>query len=420
MGGLGIGAAGVLGVAFEVLPPVVVTAATPTAGGALTAGTYKYYVTAINGVGETSISNEVTGTTSAGNLTLQVTWSAVTGATGYKVYRTASGGATGTELLLATLGTVTSYNDAAVGAPSGALPTSNTAYASGTYTAPTKFIPFNNETLKYQQANVYRRPIRQSAGIIGAVPGNSFVDGDIEFEATEDTVIWLMYAARTSIVKSGSGNYTYTVTPSPNAIPVRTLSISIDRDSGVVFGYTGCVVSAIKFSINNGELVMTASIVGQDESSQGALTPTWPTTTPFGAGSYSIEFPTGTPVFDTDMFEFTMDDQAVPQYRLKNTGRSAQFINFGERNCTLHAERDFTSRTDYDNFKAVTAQTVTLTVSKGVNNSISILIPVAIKDTDVVNLSGQGDLVRSVITYQNIADSTGKEYQYTVKTQENI
>jgi hypothetical protein len=83
-------------------------------------------------------------------------------------------------------------------------------------------------------------------------------------------------------------------------------------------------------------------------------------------------------------------------------------------------ERDFESRTDYDLFKSVTSQSITLTASKGVNNSIVLLAPVAIKDTYTVGLSGQGDLVRAQIAYQNIIDGTGKSWQITIKTQEDI
>jgi len=88
----GIGAGGQVGIAFELLAAPA-AAGSATAGGALTAGTYKYYVTAINANGESNVSNEVTITTAAGNLTGALTWGAVTGATGYKVYRTAAGGA---------------------------------------------------------------------------------------------------------------------------------------------------------------------------------------------------------------------------------------------------------------------------------------------------------------------------------------
>lgn len=416
---IGIGASGIAGLAFEQLSPPVL-AGVAQSGGALTAGTYKYYLTAINTAGETNVSNEVTVTTASSNLTAHLTWPAVTGATGYKVYRTASGGGTGTELLVTTLGVVTSYDDTAVGAPSGTFPTSNTALTPGTYAAPTKYFPINSEAIAVPQQTVYRRPIRQSADIIGAVAGNYHPEGDIEMEALEDVVIYFLYASRTTIVKTGtSPNFTYTVTPTAAAVPVKTLSLTIVRN-GIVFGFTGICSSSFGFGINEGLLTFKISAIGREEAVQSLPTATWPSTVPFGAGQYSIEIPTASPVTDTDTFEWTVEDNAEAQFRLKSTSRGAQFINYGERNSTMHIERDFVDRTDFDAFKAVTSQTITLTASKGANNSISLLAPVAIKDTYEVGLSGQGDLVRATITYNNVIDGTGKSWQITLKTQEDV
>jgi hypothetical protein len=267
---------------------------------------------------------------------------------------------------------------------------------------------------------VWRRPIRKSADIIGAVAGDAHIEGDIEMEALEDVVIYFLYASRTSIAKSGSTNYQYIVTPTPAALPQRTLSITVERNTGVVFGYVGCVVSQYKFTISDGLLMFSASIVGRDEASQSTPVPTFTTTVPFGAGQYSVEIPTATQVFDADTFEWTCNDNAEPQYRLKNTGRGAQFIKYGERNMGLTCERDFDTRADYDAFKALTSQTITITASKGANNSISLLNAVGIKDTYEVGLSGQGDLVRANIAYQFPIDGSGNSYQITLKTQENV
>lgn len=418
---IGIGAAGIAGIAVEQLSPPVAVSATPTAGGALTAGTYKYYITATNANGETTVSNEITGTTSAGNLTLALTWNAVATAVAYRIYRTAAGGATGTELFLAqvTAPTVT-YNDAAVGSPAGAFPTTNTASTPGVYTAPTKFFPFTSESVAMMQDTVWRRPIRQSADIIGAVAGNQHVEGDLALESLEDVVLWFLWASRTNIVKSGTGpNWIYTITPTAAAVANKTLSLTLVRN-GIVFGYSGICLSSFTFGIDNGLLTFQTSVQGRDEAVQSLPVPTWPTTTPFGAGMYTIEIPTGTTVLDTDTFEFTVEDNAEAQFRLKSTGRGAQFIKYGERNSTMTMERDFESRTDYDLFKSVTSQSITLTASKGVNNSIVLLAPVAIKDTYEVGLSGQGDLVRAQVAYQNIIDGTGKSWQITINTQEDI
>jgi hypothetical protein len=290
----------------------------------------------------------------------------------------------------------------------------------GTYLAPVKFVPFNSESLQYMQDTVWRRPIRKAVGVVGGVAGNAHVEGDVEIEAIEDVIAHFMYASRMDVIKSGATNYTYTGTPSSVAIPAKTLSVTVERVTGVVFGYVGCVVSSFRFTVADGLLMYSASLIGRDEASQAAPSPTWPTSVPFGAGQYSIEIPTASAVTDTDTFEFTVEDNATPAYRLKSTGRGAEFVYYGERNCTLTVERDFTSRADYDAFKALTSQSVTITASKGANNSISIVMPVAIKNTYEVTVPGQGDLVRARIEYQNAINASGAEYSLVVKTQEDI
>lgn len=289
----------------------------------------------------------------------------------------------------------------------------------GTYVAPTKFFPFLGEGLVTSQETVWRRPIRQSADILSAVPGNFHMEGDMSLEALEDVVLYFLAASRTNFVKAGtSPNFTYTITPTSAGVANKTLSITLVRN-GIVFGYTGVTTSSFTFGINDGLLTFDVSLMGRDEATQTTPTPTWPTSTPFGAGMYSIEFPTGTPVTDTDTFEFQNEDNAEPQFRLKATGRGADFIKYGERSATLSAERDFVTRTDYDAFKALTAQTVTITATRTANNVISLLMPVAIKDTYEVTAPGQGDLVRASIAYQLVMDSTGKSWQIVLKTQED-
>jgi Phage tail tube protein len=308
----------------------------------------------------------------------------------------------------------------AVGIGAGGIAGLAVEATSGTYLAPTKFFPFNSESIVTTENTVFRRPIRQNADVIGAVPGHFNPGGEVQMEALEDVLVYFLYACRTAVVKSGSTpNFTYTITPTSSALPTKTLSLTIVRN-GIVFGYVGVCTSSFAFGINDGLLTFNVNLMGTDEASQSLPTPTWPTSTPFGAGMYSIEIPTSTPVLDTDTFEFSVEDNATAEFRLKSTGRGAQFIRYGERNSTMTMERDFESRADYDAFKAVTAQSITITASKGTNNSITILAPVAIKNTYEVGLSGQGDMVRAAIAYQNVIDSTGKSWQITVKTQEDF
>ena len=102
---------------------------TTSSSGSLTSGTTYYYVlTATNTQGETMASSSVNATPSAGNLTVNLTWTQVTGATGYKLYRNTSNSFTSGSLLLATMinGTTTSYIDSGSATAAGLPPTAPT------------------------------------------------------------------------------------------------------------------------------------------------------------------------------------------------------------------------------------------------------------------------------------------------------
>lgn len=80
--------------------------ATAASGGAIANGTYFVQVTALIGGVETPASNEQSiTTTGTGISTITVTWTAVTGSTGYKVYFGSSG--SGSENVVQTFGAVT-------------------------------------------------------------------------------------------------------------------------------------------------------------------------------------------------------------------------------------------------------------------------------------------------------------------------
>jgi hypothetical protein len=289
----------------------------------------------------------------------------------------------------------------------------------GTYVAPTKFIPILNETLEYKEANNYRRPIRQSADQIGVVPGDFDVEGTITMEATEDTCIYFTEVSRAVGVKTGTTpNWVYTYAPTSVAIPPRTLSITIVRD-GVVFAYTGVCVTMQTFTVNNNILEYDVDVIALAEATQSAPSATWPTSVPYGPGSWNVGIPSGTQVFDMDTFSYSIDDAGAAQYRLKSA-RGAQFVSYGERTIQMTASRDFMDKTDYTAFQAVTGQVILIAVTNGANNGISFSIANAIKDVYQVPLSGQGDLVRASITYNSTLDGSGNSYSIVYKTQETI
>jgi hypothetical protein len=423
--GYGIGGGGFMGVALEqLLPPVQSALGTATSGGTITAGTYKYVVTAINAQGETTASNEQTIVTTGATSTVTVTWAAVTGATGYKLYKTAAGGGTGTELLYKTVGVTTTDIDTAPGAPAGAFPTVNSALTPNTYAPPIYFFPFLSESLGHKQDTQWRRPIRTNVDNLGGVPGNVNTEGDIELEGLVEPCIYFHKASRAALVKSGpvSSLYTYDFTPTALATANVTLSLTVVRN-GVVFGYTGCVTSSIKYTIDNGQLKATMSMRGSDETTQSVPVPSYSGQAQvFGAGDYNIQIPTSSQVFDMDSFEWSVEDNAEPQFRLRSGGlRGAQFMKYGERTVSLSTERDFQDKTDYDAYKALTAQSITIQCDKTTGEQVKIVMPVSVKDTYELGLSGQGDLIRGRVSYQGVYDSaTSKAYGLTFKSLMNI
>lgn len=291
---------------------------------------------------------------------------------------------------------------------------------SGVYQTPTHFVPINSESLRYASEPVERRPIRMSAGVVGVLPGNASVEGDLEMEALSDIFTIFMHAARCTVVKSGAApNFTYTFTPDPMAVPDKTLSISVKRGPRV-FGYTGCTMGNFTLSIgDDGVLMHTASIFGRDENDEAALIPVWPSTTPFSAGMYNLAIPVGTQIFDADTFEFSVEDNPEAQNRISTT-RGAAFVKFGESSASLSIERDFENDTLYEQFKAGTSNAVRLLAQKTVNESIQIDMPVGFMRSYDINLGGQGDLIRGATEYLGAVDAAGKHYQIITKTSVDI
>ncbi len=292
----------------------------------------------------------------------------------------------------------------------------------GTYVAPTKFFPIRSESLAYREEKVVRRPIRNTADVVGLVPGNVRAEGDIEIEALPDVNVYFHSCSRATVTKTGTAApFTYAFTPAAGALPPnKTMSITVVRN-GVVFGYTGCVVSSFRYSMDGAMLITSFTMLGRNEAVQAVPTPVWPTAFPFAAGEYSIEIPTGTQICDTDNFTWTVDDGAAPMYRhCPAAGRGAAFIAFGERNTTFSLDRDFENRVEYDGFKTSTSQSISVLASKGAGAQIGWTMPVAIKDTYDVNLGGQGDLVRASTNYVGTPNAAGQGYTMNIVTSENI
>jgi hypothetical protein len=91
--------------------PVVTTPTVSSTGGSLAAGTYYYTVTSTTANSESTISNEVSATTTGNSSAITLSWGQVAGATGYHIYRGTAPGAE--DILVATItsGTTLSFTD---------------------------------------------------------------------------------------------------------------------------------------------------------------------------------------------------------------------------------------------------------------------------------------------------------------------
>lgn len=106
-----------------IVAPLVAPVVTAATGGNLVAGTYFYVITAITATGETLKSNEQSIVTTGAVSANTVTWSAVTGATGYKIYR---GTASGVEGVFYPVGAVVTFTDIGGASTAGTPPLLNT------------------------------------------------------------------------------------------------------------------------------------------------------------------------------------------------------------------------------------------------------------------------------------------------------
>jgi hypothetical protein len=107
-----------------ILAPTI-TLGTATSGGAFTAGAYYWVVTSITAAGESAVSNELTATLTS-NQEQPINWSAVTGATGYNVYRGTTVGGENKLITTISSGSTVTYTDTGTAGTAATLPVANT------------------------------------------------------------------------------------------------------------------------------------------------------------------------------------------------------------------------------------------------------------------------------------------------------
>lgn len=296
----------------------------------------------------------------------------------------------------------------------------------GTWLAPTKWIPIRSESLSVVEDKQYRMNLRGLAGRSGALPSYYHVEGDIEFEVNPEFLPYLLYAARVTPSKTGAGPYVYTFVPAHVAKTTtaggtttrKTLSLTVLR-GGVGFGYVGCAVGQLAFTVDAGMLICTASVYGTDEATQTPGASTYTTAEPVGPGDVSLEVPAASVRADADTATLTINDNLVTANRL-NGSRAAAYNNWGERETTLSFEADFdTKAADYQAFRDGTIRTAVFNGDVSASEYVHITLNATAIDSAPINLAGLGDVNRITVDMHAFHDASD-EYTIEVGTAENI
>ena len=303
----------------------------------------------------------------------------------------------------------------------------------GTYVAPTVYIPVLRDTLKYTESKYYSPQLRQQVVDSEVKSGYYHIEGDIEMEVDTNVFLYFLYASRHAITKTGAGPYVYKFVPT-NAGSTstaagqfqKTLSITASRND-IVFGFTGMTVSQYEFTIDNGVLKCTMSMIGLGEETETLPTPTWVAADLLGADSHNVF--TGasgiTPTFAQNVnfngFTFTINHNAEAQNRIKSQ-RSANYVKFGKTDLEVRSQLDFVDRTDYDNMKAASTQAIKLesTVGGGAYSAATDGIYLQANrmafDTYDVGVESIEDIIMADFVGHGLAQVGGDAYEIGVKS----
>lgn len=309
----------------------------------------------------------------------------------------------------------------------------------GTYVAPTIFVPVLSESLMYREEKYYSEQIRQQTMVSDAKPGYYHVEGDVEMEVDPTNHPYWLYASRHTPAKTGAGPYTYTFTPSTagsastaaGATTAKTLSITVVRNN-VVFGYTGCTVGNFEYSIEDGTLRCTMTVLGLAEAVQASPSPSWSAPDLLGADAHRVFVAASavTPTFgaastDFNGFTFRANHNAEAQNRIV-AARSASYISYGITEAEIESELDFIDRTEYDNMVNNSTRAIKLASTNGGATLAAATSGIELQgnrvsyDTYDVALEGIGDLIMAGFTGRIIGITGGNAYEIRVKSPANI
>lgn len=308
----------------------------------------------------------------------------------------------------------------------------------GTYLPPTIWIPIISEEFRYTEERYFSPQLRQQVMVSDVKQGYYHIEGDVVMEVDPNFFPYFMYISRHTLTKSGTTpNFTYKAVPNKAASvgpPMKSASITIIRND-IASGYSGCVCGQYEFTIEDGVLRCTLSMLGLAESAPaGPFTPTWLTPDLFGADAHSIfvastfgASPTfGAASVDFNGFTLTLNHNAAAQNRIVKN-RAASYIAFGETEISFNTELDFVSRTEYDNFLNTTQRGIKLESTQGATtfttattDAVKLQLNRFAYESYDVNLPGMGDLIMAGATGRGLAVAGGDAYEIHCKSVADI
>lgn len=226
----------------------------------------------------------------------------------------------------------------------------------GTYVAPTKFIEFNDESLKFEQD--FHESQGLKAGVVfprisRAKAKRKMVSGDITFEAA-DRGLGLLFAQMfghtpTPVQIATSGAYRSIFNygdQKGKSLSIQVLRPRTDNVTPVPYSYTGCKVTGWEFSVSDNEAAMwKVSVDGRTEAAQSATSPTYVANTGVflhaDSNQFQVNLAGGVPTLVSSIVTLADPEAVAPIVRSVSikggTGMATE--RFGLGNSGLKAEQ---------------------------------------------------------------------------------
>lgn len=226
----------------------------------------------------------------------------------------------------------------------------------GTYVAPTKFIEFNDESLKLEQD--FHESAGLKAGVIfpriaRATSKRRMVTGDLTFEAA-DRGLGLLYAqifgnTPTPVQIGVTGAYRSIFNfgdQRGKSLSMQVLRPRTDNTTPVPYSYTGCKVTGFEFSCSDNEAATwKLSVDGRTESTQTSTAPTYVAGTGVflhaDSNQFQVNLNSGAPTLVSSQITLATPEDVAPIVRSVSIKGGIGMANerFGLGNSGLKSEQ---------------------------------------------------------------------------------